>query len=99
MLITCVIDFKGDWDNHLPIIEFAYNNSYHSSIVMAPLEELYGIRYRSSMGWFKVSIGPELVYEAIEKFNLLVIGIRLLKVGKILIQTIEIGLRLVIGST
>ena len=32
MLRACAIDFKGSWDNHLPLIEFAYNNSYHSSI-------------------------------------------------------------------
>ncbi|WMV08025.1 hypothetical protein MTR67_001410 [Solanum verrucosum] len=36
MLRAFVIDFKGNWDDHLPLIEFAYNNSYHSSIQMAP---------------------------------------------------------------
>ena len=35
MLRSCVIDFKGSWDDHLPLIEFAYNNIYHSSIQMA----------------------------------------------------------------
>nr|WMB96861.1 hypothetical protein [Solanum melongena]WMB97140.1 hypothetical protein [Solanum aethiopicum] len=39
MLRACVIDFKGNWDDHLPLIEFAYNNSFHSSIQMAPYEE------------------------------------------------------------
>ena len=47
MLRLCAIDFKGIWDDHLPLIEFAYNNSYHSSIQMAPFEALYGRRYRS----------------------------------------------------
>ena len=42
MLRACVIDFKGNWDDHLPLIEFAYNNSCHSSIAMAPFEALYG---------------------------------------------------------
>ncbi|WMV37710.1 hypothetical protein MTR67_031095 [Solanum verrucosum] len=37
MLKTCVTDFKGNWDGHLPLIEFAYNNSYHSCNGMAPL--------------------------------------------------------------
>ena len=32
MLRSCVIGFKGNWDDHLPFIEFYYNNSYHSSI-------------------------------------------------------------------
>ena len=54
MLRACVIDFKGSWDDHLPLIEFAYNNSYHSSIQMAPYEALYGRRYRSPVGWFEV---------------------------------------------
>uniref|UniRef100_A0A0V0GVY7 Putative ovule protein n=1 Tax=Solanum chacoense TaxID=4108 RepID=A0A0V0GVY7_SOLCH len=75
MLRACVIDFKGNWDDHLPLIEFAYNNSYHSSIVMASFEALYGRRCRSPVGWFEVGefvlIGPELVYEAIEKFRLI----------------------------
>ena len=46
MLRACVIDFKGSWDNHLPLIEFAYNKSYHSSIQMAPYKALYGRRYK-----------------------------------------------------
>ena len=50
MLRDCVIDFKGSWDDHLPLIEFAYNNSYHSSIQMAPHEALYECRCRSSVG-------------------------------------------------
>ncbi|WMV54849.1 hypothetical protein MTR67_048234 [Solanum verrucosum] len=32
MLRACMIDFKGNWDDHLPLIEFSYNNSYHFSI-------------------------------------------------------------------
>ena len=44
MLREFMIDFKGIWDDHLPLIEFSYNNSYHSSIGMAPFEALYGRR-------------------------------------------------------
>ncbi|KAH0720379.1 hypothetical protein KY285_005181 [Solanum tuberosum] len=47
MLRACVIDFKGNLDYHLRLIEFAYNNSYHYSIQMAPYEALYGRRCRS----------------------------------------------------
>ena len=32
MLRMCVMDLGGSWDDHLPLVEFAYNNSYHSSI-------------------------------------------------------------------
>ena len=42
MLRDCVIDFKGSWDDHLPLIEFAYNNIYHSNFHMDPYETLYG---------------------------------------------------------
>ncbi|KAF3677661.1 hypothetical protein FXO37_04720 [Capsicum annuum] len=75
ILRACAIDFKGIWDDHLPLIEFAYNNSYYSSIQMAPFEALYGMRYRSPIGWFKVSeasvIGPDLVFDALEKVQLI----------------------------
>ena len=40
LLRACVIDFKGSWDDLLPLIEFSYNNSYHCSIHMAPLKQL-----------------------------------------------------------
>ena len=42
MLRSWVIDFKGSWHDHLPLIEFAYNNNYHSSIQITPYEALYG---------------------------------------------------------
>ena len=38
MLRACIINFKGNWDKHLPLVEFAYNNSFHSSISMAPMK-------------------------------------------------------------
>ncbi|GJW06842.1 putative reverse transcriptase domain-containing protein [Tanacetum coccineum] len=42
MLRACVIDFGNGWDRHLPLIEFSYNNSYHTNIKVAPFEALYG---------------------------------------------------------
>ena len=42
MLRSCVLDHKGNWEKHLPLVEFAYNNSYQASIHMAPYETLYG---------------------------------------------------------
>ncbi|GJQ90154.1 putative reverse transcriptase domain-containing protein [Tanacetum coccineum] len=42
MLRACTIDFGKGWVNHLPLVEFSYNNSYHASIKAAPFEELYG---------------------------------------------------------
>ena len=42
MLRACALDLKGNWEDHLPLVEFTYNNSYQSSIQMAPYEALYG---------------------------------------------------------
>ncbi|WMV08862.1 hypothetical protein MTR67_002247 [Solanum verrucosum] len=47
MLRACVIDFGGNWDKFLPLCEFSYDNSYHSSIDMTPFEALYGRGRRS----------------------------------------------------
>ena len=70
-----MIDFKGNWDDHLHLIEFSYNNSYHSSIQMAPYEALYGRRCRYPIGWFEVGeaglIGPDLVHQAMEKVKVI----------------------------
>ncbi|GKA97973.1 putative reverse transcriptase domain-containing protein [Tanacetum coccineum] len=54
MLRACVIDFGNGWDNHLPLVEFSYNNSYHTSIKAAPFEALYGRKYRSPVCWAEV---------------------------------------------
>ncbi|KAD4888878.1 hypothetical protein E3N88_20951 [Mikania micrantha] len=47
MLRTCIIDFGGSWDDYLPLAEFSYDNSYHSSIGMPPYEMLYGWKCRT----------------------------------------------------
>ena len=53
MLRACVIEYGGNWDTHLPLVEFAYNNSYHSCINMAPYEMLYGRRCRTPTCWLE----------------------------------------------
>ena len=50
MLRASVIEFGGHWDNFLPLTEFSYNNSYHSSIDMDPFGALYGRICRSPIG-------------------------------------------------
>ncbi|GJR22647.1 putative reverse transcriptase domain-containing protein [Tanacetum coccineum] len=73
MLIACVLDFRGSWDVHLPLVEFSYNNSYHSNVRCAPFEALYGRKCRSPIMWAEVRegqlIGPELVQETTEKIS------------------------------
>ena len=51
MLRAYVIDLKGSWDEHLPLVEFAYNNSYQASIKAAPYEALYGRKCMSPICW------------------------------------------------
>nr|GEX16361.1 putative reverse transcriptase domain-containing protein [Tanacetum cinerariifolium] len=48
MLRACVIDFGKSWDKHLPLVEFSYNNSYHTSIKAAPFEALYGRKIQAA---------------------------------------------------
>ncbi|KAI3717497.1 hypothetical protein L1987_69148 [Smallanthus sonchifolius] len=71
MLRTCVIDFGGSWDNHLPLMEFSYNNNYHASIKCAPFEALYGRKCRSPVCWTEIGdaqiTGPELIQETSDK--------------------------------
>ncbi|GJT37639.1 reverse transcriptase domain-containing protein [Tanacetum coccineum] len=57
MLRACVIDFGNGWDRHLPLVEFSYNNSYHTSIKAAPFEALYDRKCRSPVCWAEV--GPQ----------------------------------------
>jgi hypothetical protein len=75
MLRACIIDFGGSWHEHLPLIEFAYNNSYQASIQMAPFEALYGRSCRSPICWNEVGekqlLGPELVRDTTETVKII----------------------------
>ena len=53
MLRECILDLKGGWDEHLPLVEFAYNNSYQASIHI-PYEALYRSPCRSPICWTEV---------------------------------------------
>ncbi|GJT74703.1 putative reverse transcriptase domain-containing protein [Tanacetum coccineum] len=71
MLRACVMDFGKGWVNHLPLVEFSYNNSYHTSIKAAPFEALYVQKCRSPICWAEVGevqlTSPEIVQETTEK--------------------------------
>ncbi|GKE92938.1 putative reverse transcriptase domain-containing protein [Tanacetum coccineum] len=71
MLRACVIDFRKGWVNHLPLVGFSYNNSYHASIKAAPFEALYGRKCSSPVCWAEVKevqlTSPEIVQETTEK--------------------------------
>eukprot|EP00253_Pinus_taeda_P029424 PITA_29424 len=67
MLRMYVMDQQSHWEKYLPLVEFAYNNSYHSSIGMPPFEALYGRPCRTPLSWDRledrVIIGPKLIHE------------------------------------
>ncbi|GJR87389.1 putative reverse transcriptase domain, ribonuclease H-like domain, aspartic peptidase domain protein [Tanacetum coccineum] len=71
MLQACVIDFGKGWEKHLPLVEFSYNNSYHTSIKTAPFEALYGRKCRSPVCWAEVGdvqlTGPKIIHKTTEK--------------------------------
>ncbi|GKA09682.1 putative reverse transcriptase domain-containing protein, partial [Tanacetum coccineum] len=73
MLGACIMDFRGSWDVHLPLVEFSYNNSYHSSVRCAPFKSLYGRKCRSPILWAEVGegklIGLEIMQETTEKIS------------------------------
>ena len=73
MLRACVLDHKGSWEEHLPLVEFAYNNNYRASIQMAPYEALYGRPCRSPICWTEESsiTGPNLLRDTSEKVSLI----------------------------
>ena len=75
MLRMCVMDLGGSWDDHLPLVEFSYNNSYHSSIEMAPYEALYRRKCRSPLCWDEIGerelIGPKIIQDKAEKVALI----------------------------
>ena len=75
MLRACVIDFKGSWDEHLPLVEFAYNNSYQASIKVASYEALYGRKCRSPICWDDVGerrlLGPKIVQQTVDKIQVI----------------------------
>ena len=75
MLRACVLDLKGSWEEHFPLVEFAYNNSYQASIQMEPYEALYGRPCRSPICWTEVGerfiTGPNLIRDTFEKVDLI----------------------------
>ncbi|GJV50294.1 putative reverse transcriptase domain-containing protein [Tanacetum coccineum] len=76
MLRACVIDFGGSSDVHLPLAEFSYNNSYHTSIRCAPFKALYGRKCRSLVLWAKIKEGP---FEILERIDPIAYRLRLSK--------------------
>jgi hypothetical protein len=73
MLRMYVMDQQKRWEEFFPLVEFAYNNSYQSTIKMAPFEFLYGRPCRMPLSWDRledrVLVGPEAIQEMEEKMQ------------------------------
>jgi len=74
LLRTCILDHLDTWDEVLPLIKFTYNNSFHTSIGMAPYEALYGRRCRTPLYWYQdgeaALVGPKLLEQTTDKVRL-----------------------------
>jgi len=75
LLRTCVLENSDSWDRCLPLIEFTYNNSFHSNIGMAPYEALYGRKCRTPLCWFETSenlvLDPDMIQQTTEKIKMI----------------------------
>ena len=75
LLRACVLENSGSWDKYLPLIEFTYNNSFHSSTGMPPYEALYGRKCQTPLCWFKsgenLLLGPELIQQTMDKIRMI----------------------------
>ncbi|GJT55879.1 putative reverse transcriptase domain-containing protein [Tanacetum coccineum] len=71
MLRACAIDFGKGWVNHLSLVEFSYNNTYHASIKAVPFEALYWFdsvfTCLLDRSWRSSNPRPELIQETTEK--------------------------------
>nr|GFD49432.1 putative nucleotidyltransferase, ribonuclease H [Tanacetum cinerariifolium] len=74
MLRSCALEWTGNWDEYLCLVEFAYNNSWHASIKAAPYELLYGRKCRAPIFWNEVGEhvieGPKLIEVTNEKVTI-----------------------------
>ena len=69
------MEFPRSWDMYIPLMEFAYNNSYQASIGIAPYETLYGQRCRTLLCWAELNehkmIGLDIVKDTEEKVQVI----------------------------
>lgn len=48
------LDQEYKWENLLPLVEFAHNNSSHAFVGIAPFEAIYGRKWRTPISWDSV---------------------------------------------
>jgi len=62
-----MLDYTGSWNHELSLVEFAYNNRYHSSFVMASFEASYGRNCRATISWDKAGERKPAMVELINQ--------------------------------
>nr|GEZ09454.1 putative polyprotein [Tanacetum cinerariifolium] len=67
MLRSCPLEWTGNWNEYLCLVEFTYNNSWHASIKAAPYKLLYGWKCMAPICWNKVG---ERVIEGLKLIEL-----------------------------
>ena len=96
ILRAYVVEFQGKWEDDLPLEEFSYNNSYQSTIKIAPFKALYGRKCRTPLCWSDLNealiLGPKMIQETIEIIRKIRSTLGLLKVSKRVMRTKEEGL-------
>ena len=75
MLRASSLDFGGNWNKQVPLMEFAYNNSYQGSLNMTSFEALYGRRCRTLIYWDEAEerrlLGPELLQITMDNLQII----------------------------
>ncbi|KAH9319415.1 hypothetical protein KI387_021184 [Taxus chinensis] len=69
------MDQQYKWEEYLPLVEFGYNNTYHTSLKMVPFEALYGRKCRTPVSWDIIEdrevIGPEILTEMEQQIKMI----------------------------
>lgn len=75
VLKAYVLEFSGNQEDHLPLVKFTYNNSYHTTVGMASYEALYRRKCRTSICCEEIGdkrmIGSMLVHVTFEKMRII----------------------------
>jgi len=75
LLRACILEQKRSWESFLLLIEFTYNNSFHSTTGMTPYKALYGRRCMTPLCWLEpienLTLGPKVVQQTTEKVKLI----------------------------
>ncbi|KAM2280565.1 hypothetical protein ACFX1S_041275 [Malus domestica] len=80
ILRSSILQFRDTSHQCLSLIEFAYNNSFHSSIGISPFKALYGKPCRTPLCWSEVGervlVGPEIVDETTQNIQVIKVNLK-----------------------